>query len=219
MWTALPGIENLQRNFFNFKYNENKSAIENCMLIQQYAEDLTATGEEVKDSWVMSRMLSMLPSKLHHFRTAWDNVTGNEKSLDNLFERLRLEEDRLIEENQTSDSLTQNAFISKKFKKKCGKKGHMKRTMYKNKPCAKYIEYCKNNYNCKNCKQKGHFFKDCPQRNSDENVSPKSEKFDKTDCDRLCGATQHITSRKDWLINFVKLNKPIVVMIGAMLLN
>lgn len=33
-------IEGLQRQFFSFKYDTSKSVIENCMIIQQYAEDL-----------------------------------------------------------------------------------------------------------------------------------------------------------------------------------
>lgn len=40
-------IEGLQRKLFSLKYNENKSAIENCMKLQQYAEELAAADEEV----------------------------------------------------------------------------------------------------------------------------------------------------------------------------
>ncbi|XP_024872522.1 uncharacterized protein LOC112455059 [Temnothorax curvispinosus] len=59
----------------------------------------------------MTRILGMLPTKLHHFRTAWDNVSGEDKNISKLFERLRLEEDRLNEGKQSSES--QNALISK----------------------------------------------------------------------------------------------------------
>jgi len=62
-------------------------------MIQQYAEDL-AEGKKVKESWIMTKILGMLPTKLHHFRTAWDNVNGEDKNINKLFERLRLEEDR-----------------------------------------------------------------------------------------------------------------------------
>jgi len=72
-------VEGLQRLFFGYKYDSNKSAIENCMMIQQFAEDLTAEGEEVKESWIMTRILGMLPPKLHHFRTAWDNASATDK--------------------------------------------------------------------------------------------------------------------------------------------
>lgn len=57
-------IEGLQRQFFGYKYNENKSVIENCMQIQQLADSLATEGEEMKDSWIMQRILGILPPKL-----------------------------------------------------------------------------------------------------------------------------------------------------------
>lgn len=260
-------VEGLQRQFFSFKYDNSKSVVENCMTIQQYAEDLAAEGEEVKESWIMTRILGMLPPKLYHFRTAWDNVSGVDKNLGTLFERLRLEEDRLNDSETTTEFVSQNALISKEGRKfgkshsqgnsfqgsssssvecfKCGKKGHIKK-FCKSKPCAKYLDYCKNNYTCNNCNQKGHFVRDCPKENSGESSSEKfvkSKKYDfkksnhrafitvglwtanvknvnlKRDCNNNswyqdCAATQHMTSRRDWLINFVELEEPTMVMIG-----
>ena len=109
-------IEGLQRQFFSYKYNEKKSVIENCIQVQEYADSLSAEGEEIKESWIMQRILGILPPKLHHFRTAWDNVSGADKSLTNLFDRLRLEEDR-FNEGEHSTKPSQNAFISKQERK------------------------------------------------------------------------------------------------------
>ena len=188
-------IKGLQRQFFGFKYDTSKTVIENCMIIQQYAEELAAEGEEVKDSWIMTRILGMLPPKLHHFRTAWDNVSGIDKNLDKMFERLRLEEDRLNEGEKSNRSVSQKAFISKQGRRssgqsqvqastsgnssiecfKCGIKGHVKK-FCKNKPCAKYLAYCKNNYACNSCNLKGHFAKDCPTGNTNESSNQKADK-------------------------------------------
>lgn len=49
-------VEHLQRSFFNFKYDQTKSAIENCMSIQYLSEELSAEGEVVKESWIMSKI-------------------------------------------------------------------------------------------------------------------------------------------------------------------
>lgn len=139
----------MQRQLFGYKYDSSKSVIENCLQIQQYAEDLQAEGEDVKESWVH-----------HHFRTAWDNVSAADKNLNKLFERLRLEEDRL-QEDELHVSSSQNAFISRQGVRvegrqfyarngspnfnssvecfKCGQKGHIKRYC-KNAPCQKYLE-------------------------------------------------------------------------------
>lgn len=54
-------VEGLQRQFFGHKCDSSKSVIENCMQIYQYAEDLQAEGEDVKESWVMTRILGILP--------------------------------------------------------------------------------------------------------------------------------------------------------------
>jgi len=209
----------------------------------------------------MTRILGMLPPKLHHFRTAWDNASATDKNLSNLFERLRMEEDRL--NDSISNELSQNALVSKQDKKfgkqksqgnlvsksavecfKCGLKGHVKKNC-RNKPCAKYLTYCRNNFPCNTCNQKGHFAKECPKENSDRNKNQKNNKDDndesknsnrralitiglstanvnhintKHDCNDLwyqdCAATQHMTSHKDWLSNYVKLEEPATVVIG-----
>lgn len=246
-------IEGLQRNFFSYKYDTSKSVIQNCMQIQEYAEDLAAEGEAVKESWIMSRILGMLPPKLHHFRTAWDNVAASDKNLDTLFERLRLEEDRLNETEQSN--VSQNALVSKQNKCfvkasqqekptvqcfKCGKNGHVKKYC-RNKPCAKYLAYCRDNYSCNNCKQKGHFARECPNvtcnETNEKSDSKESKGFKRKALVNVglsianineinlqpnrkntwyqdCGATQHMTFRKDWLINYVKLDHCTKVLIG-----
>lgn len=174
-------IEGLQSLFFGYKYNEKKSVIENCMQIQEYADNLTSQGELVKESWIMQRILGILPPKLRHFRTAWDNVTGADKSLAVMFERLRVEEDRQKEDGeQKVRSSSQTALVAKggnhqgKSKNgqsdkcfKCGKSGHFK-AKCTGKPCESYIKFCKDRYGCKLCKEKGHFQNECPNKRSDQ---------------------------------------------------
>lgn len=172
-------IEGLQRRFFNFKYDTDLSAIENCMQLKQLAEDLEAEGEEIKESWILTRIIGVLPPKLHHFRTAWDNLSSDAKKFNNLVEKLRLEEDRLNDCSKESH----NAFIAKQKRPfasvnnrqdsssiecfKCGKKGHIKRDC-KNKPCSRYLNYCKAKYPCNICNKVGHFAKDCPEKGRNE---------------------------------------------------
>lgn len=42
-------VEGLQRQLFSYKYDVGKSAVENCMIIQQYAEDLAAEVEKSRN--------------------------------------------------------------------------------------------------------------------------------------------------------------------------
>lgn len=244
-------IEGLQRKFFTYKYDVSKSATENCMQINQLAEDLKTEGEEIKESWIITRILSTLPQKLHHFRVAWDSTANTDKNLSKLLERLQLEEDRLKE--MSCDSENQSAFIAKNYKKgqstnnnkssntsiecfKCGQKGHLKKNC-RNKPCSKYLEYCKSKYSCNICKEKGHFAKDCSKNNSQECSSVNNNEKKRRACVTValtvsdikkmklqnndnylwhqdCAATQHMTSHKDLFINYKKLEEPIFVIIG-----
>lgn len=173
-------IEGMREEFFSFKYDENQSVVDNCLRVQQLADNLKAEGDEIKEGWIMTRTLSMLPPKLRHFRTSWDCTTAADKNLTALVEKLQLEEDRLNKNTEGDESNSRNALLSSHHNKiknsqskgngksnkpltcyKCDQPGHLKKDC-KNKPCAKYLEFCKNKYSCNVCQQKGHFAKDCP---------------------------------------------------------
>ena len=177
-------VEGLQRQFFGYKYNESKSVIENCMHIQELADSLSTEGEEVKESWIMQRVLAILPVKFQHFRPAWDNVSAADKNLSTLFDRLRLEEDRLTD-SEPVKSLPQNALVAKQVNKsgnknskslecyKCGKRGHVI-SECRGKPCEKYFEYIKNKFGCKICKEKSHLARDCPEKNKESQSNARN---------------------------------------------
>lgn len=131
------------------------------IVCKQYSDKLTAEGEEIKGSWIMSRILNMLPPKLS-FPNFFDCINSGNKNLNKLFELLRLEEDRLNESKGVSLSY-QNVLVSKIGKHNktqsqkiechtCGKVGHIKKNC-KGKSCVKYLEYYKKNYECNICKK------------------------------------------------------------------
>lgn len=178
--------------FFSYRYNENISIIDNCLKIDGLAQELRASDEIIKDEWVITRILNVLPDKYSHFHSAWDSVASPDKTLSNLFERLKQEE---LRSNRLEESV-ENALVSKgkmkntktynkknvkqNFNKtsnqnnkqterrncfKCGKPVHLKNEC-QNKPCQAYYDYCKKKYPCNNCQELGHFAKECP--NSDK---------------------------------------------------
>lgn len=234
--------EALRMKFFNYKYDDTKSAAENCMELTAIADELSGTGDQIRDKWVMSRIMSVLPSKLAHFRTAWDNVSGEQQTIEKLIQRLRLEDERLKDAGKGPEVNVQNALVSKQHNKqgqtskattchKCGKKGHFMKEC-RGKPCAKYLAYCKKNYSCNACGKKGHFAKDCHSRNDKGNGSKTSpialvnvtldakvllscRKDDKHGhWFQDCGASQHMSAHREWFINYEKLSRPVSIMIG-----
>ena len=90
------------------------------MHTQELADNLSAEGEQVKGSWILQKILAILPMKFQHFRSAWDNVSAVDNNLTNLFDRFRLEEDRLAD-SEPVKSLPQNALFAKQVNKSAHK--------------------------------------------------------------------------------------------------
>lgn len=185
--------DGLRMQFFGYKYEDSKTPVENCLAIDGLAQELRALGEEIKDEWIIARILNCLPERFKHFYSAWDSTASTEKTLSKLMERLQQEEQRMQSCDQAN---TENALFSKgkqKFNKKfqgqskssnenannkqsnnqqsgnknkcykCGKNGHVKSQCH-GKPCQEYIDYCKRHYKCNNCQETGHFAKECPRK-------------------------------------------------------
>jgi len=62
-----------------------------------YDEELSTEGEYMKKSWIMTRILRVLPPKLYHFRIAYKNISGTDKGLTTIMRRLRLKDTKLTE--------------------------------------------------------------------------------------------------------------------------
>lgn len=188
---AQSSKEGLRMQFFGYTFDRNKNIVDNCLEIDGLAQELRAMGEDVKDEWIISKILNSLPEKFNHFHSAWDSLAEVDKTLSKLFERLQQEDQRMkSRESQTvgnalitkgkgksgkknkhekgqflsekSNSSQQNQQSGRMKCFKCGKEGHKKSDCH-GKPCQEYIEYCKKNYKCNNCQEVGHFAKECPK--------------------------------------------------------
>lgn len=176
-------------------------------------------------------------------------------------EKMRLEEDRIKAQKGSSESTCSNALMLQQRKKakkhsnqkpnkqsggaalcyKCVQRGHTKK-IGRNTPCEKYLAYCKENYSCHVCGQKGHIAKDCLKRNDDKSDNERSDKSNiryggrsdklnvaiglsnadlkkqkrgaNENCDVDSVSTQHMTSQKNWFVEMRELKQSITVTMG-----
>jgi hypothetical protein len=132
------------------------------------AAQLLDVGEPVSDLTIMAKILASLSSKYAAFQTAWDSVSPEQQTLNNLQERLIREEARLTAEDERP-----GAFSA--YKKNAAKKNDAKNATGKSQKSdwRKDVE-------CYKCKKRGHFARECRSKKS-ENQNGRAGK-DTRDC-------------------------------------
>ncbi|GFQ71153.1 retrovirus-related Pol polyprotein from transposon TNT 1-94 [Trichonephila clavata] len=144
------------------------------------------------DLLLMSRIMSTLPSEYFEFKSVWESVPIEERSVNKLTERLRLIEMRLP--SKSTDSTALVATRKKVFKK----------------PERK----------CYVCPKPGHLAKDCWKKGSKPKVEgdafvctvegvPESEVWIADS-----GASAHMTKHKKYFVDFTKFVSPKPVYVG-----
>ncbi|OXU30202.1 hypothetical protein TSAR_008939 [Trichomalopsis sarcophagae] len=149
------------------------------------------------------RLLSVLP-RFSAFRMAWECTQTEQQKKKNLIARLLTEDKRLCEEDSSTDFPQKATSDSKPVQ------AHSKATKsYK----KKNIEELKKRTKCAVCKQKRHWTRECPNKNSSENKQKNAGAFavsayvsDVPNEDIWLadsGASMHMTSRGEF---FTSLN-------------
>ncbi|GFQ85283.1 retrovirus-related Pol polyprotein from transposon TNT 1-94 [Trichonephila clavata] len=144
------------------------------------------------DLLLMSRIMSTLPSEYFEFKSVWESVPIEERSVNKLTERLRLIEMRLP--SKSTDSTALVATRKKVFKK----------------PDRKCYVYRKPGHLVKNCWKKG----SKPKVEDDAFVCtvegvPESEVWIADS-----GAPDHMTKHKNYFVDFTKFVSPKPVYVG-----
>lgn len=174
----------LLQELYSYKWNRNKSCLDNVSTIQQLSFQLNSLGHVINDNAVLTKVSSMLPKEFSNFATAWDSVPLAEKTIDNLCSRLQLEESKMLaSKEEIAETVAFQAGGSNSVKdrltcKICKKQGHAATDCKIKRKC----KYCKRNNHpsercfykpkpCAICKKTNHKQENCYY--NPERVSPK----------------------------------------------
>lgn len=155
------------------------------------AAEIEDQGEPLSDNIKMSRIISSLHPRFQNFKTVWFNIREG-RDLNNLLSRLRQEEDQL-NKNSGSDGA---AFATRK-----------NIDLGRNRVS---IADQKKTTACHICGEKGHWYRECPQKQKSGNAEKKNPIAFVATMSEIqsvaakdvwvadSGASQHMTSRREW---------------------
>jgi len=110
MWTRLSSVHeqksassklSLMTKFHEYRMHPADSVAQHIGKVEAMANQLKDVGEPVSDTTKMAKILGSIPSKYNAFISAWESVSEENQSLDQLRERLIREETRTSSEEIT----------------------------------------------------------------------------------------------------------------------
>lgn len=190
----------LYGKFYNFKIEEDESLLEAYREVEDLVASLRDMGETISESSVVSKITTALPKSHEAFQTAWDSVQSSEQTMAYLLQRLKKEEAKRLEGG------TQESYQGKGRAYATRTGGNCQRRSRKEDIC---------NY----CRKPGHWARDCHQKKAEQKrqefqgfkMNPANAFLSEVRqlprnedeiwyCDSGC--TQHLTGRKEWLMNY-----------------
>ena len=216
-------------NFLNFKIAPKQSVIEAYLEIEELARSLNEMGVTIDETTVVTKIVSSLPDdQFLAFKKAWDSVPDASQTMPALLARLRKEE---LQMNQSEKAEKE---VEKKSSAAFANFPKSKQSFNGNRKTRAQLEEDKKRLPCHVCGRLGHWARQRKDRKKDFNngnrrgngrqnpgssfrqgpsnfsafvLREKSEtKSEVWFSDS--GATQHVTGRKDWLVEFLSFDTP-----------
>lgn len=146
------GLHLLQQRFFNIEYED--PIVVFITKVEECVNQLATAGEKISENMIITKIIMSLPDKYKHFASAWESISEEKQTLQELTGRLLVEEERSGNRaiSSASSSGQQNSALVVGAQRsikcfECGKIGHKK-------------SECRNR-KCNNCHKVGHLMKDC----------------------------------------------------------
>ncbi|UYV77084.1 hypothetical protein LAZ67_14003178 [Cordylochernes scorpioides] len=182
---------------------------------------------KLPESMLMCRIINTLPDEYFDFKSVWESVSKEERSVDNLTERLRLLEIRIQQRDECSAS-SSTALMANAYENKPNMKGKVTKS-------NENFQKTRETRECYFCHRKGHLAKDCryakqkklKEKEKDEtklklnsklSESLISERFNEQDEDIWIGdsgATNHITRNASFYTSYKDFPTQQTVKVGS----
>lgn len=188
--TSTTSIHLEQQKFYNLNFT-NQSVSEFLSQVEEVRCRIKTMGEEISDKMVITKILMSLPDIYKHFVSAWESVSVEKQTIDELKSRLLIEEQR-VKATEVVNALAATSSRGKFDKSKvkchcCHKVGHFaNECRYKNKTTT---------IKCSYCKKQGHHINNCWFTKKRENGNDKS-KFN-----AFIGSTSTNIEQTDWCMD------------------
>ena len=159
--------QNAWEQFYTFRITDGESLAIQIEKFECICKKLADVNESPSEAAVVSKLLSSLPTKFSPFRMAWECTPKADRKKENLIKRLIREDKRLCEVEESTSSLAfQVQALNLKKNEEDDKSGKSATARFVNK---KKIEELKKRTKCAYCKQKGHWVRECPEKQAEQN--------------------------------------------------
>ncbi|UYV60351.1 hypothetical protein LAZ67_1000907 [Cordylochernes scorpioides] len=208
----------LQQRFFEYKMNPNDNIASHISKVETQAQQMKDLGEPISDVALITKIICSLPDKYKNFITAWDSVSSEEKTLENLTARLLKEESLQDHWDSSGNFKPDNALMTfSKFNRNSTASN-------KQQQHQQSIKDKKKNTHCGYCKKKGHWWKECYKRKEEQKGQQPSSSARDDSCAFSAetsaflaetkdswivdsGATDHMTFRREWFSTFEEISE------------
>ncbi|UYV83405.1 hypothetical protein LAZ67_23000904, partial [Cordylochernes scorpioides] len=225
-------LDMLYNQFFNFKKDPTDDISKHISKLESLwngmQNELTKQENlKLPESMLMCRIINTLPDEYFDFKSVWESVSKEERSVDNLTQRLRLLEIRIQQRDECSAS-SSTALMANAYENKQNMKGKATKSNEK-------FQKTRETRECYFCHRKGHLAKDCryakqkklKEKEKDEtklklnsklSESLISERFNEQDEDIWIGdsgATNHITRNASFYTSYKDFPTQQTVKVGS----